>query len=70
MVATPGEIPVTTPVPDTVATPGEPDVHAPPDGLLVSVAVLPTQTVDGPEIAVGERLTVTGTTLKQPVESV
>jgi len=50
--------------------PGAPEVHVPPDGLLVRVAVLPTHTADGPVIVVGERLTVTGTDAEHPVGNV
>jgi len=70
MVVTPGEMPVTTPVPVIVPMPGEPDSQEPPDGVPVRTIVFPTQTVEGPVIALGIGLTVTGTTAKHPVGSV
>jgi len=70
IVATPGEIPSTTPVPDTVAVPGAPDDHVPPDGLLVRFIVLPTQTVLGPDIAAGVAFTVIIIVDEQPVDNV
>lgn len=67
---TPGEIPVTTPVPVIVPIVGDPDVHVPPEGVPVNTTVLPTQTVEGPLIAPGIGLTVTGTTDEHPVGNV
>jgi len=70
IVATPGEMPVTTPVPETVAVPGAPDDHVPPDGLLVRFTVLPTHTVLGPEIGAGIGSTVITMLAEQPVDNV
>ena len=63
--------PVTMPVPaPTVAVPVALLVHAPP--LVASVRVMedPSQTVEGPEIAVGDGFTVTMAVIRQPVGSV
>jgi len=49
--AVPAATPVTTPVEDpTVATPGEPELQTPPDGLPVKAIVDPTHTLFGPLI--------------------
>jgi len=49
--AVPGLTPVTMPEAEpTVAIPGDPDVHVPPDGVPVRLVVDPTQTTDGPVI--------------------
>jgi hypothetical protein len=59
---TPVTIPLNIPI---VATPGLLLLHVPP-GVLVSVVVVPTQTVATPEIAVGAVLTVTTAVRIQP----
>ena len=54
MVVVPAKTPPTTPVEvPTVATPGVPLAHTPPLGVPFRVTVVPTQTVDKPEIAGG-----------------
>ncbi len=53
MLAVPAATPVTTPVAvPTVAIPGLPLLHVPPLVALLSVVVLPIQTVDVPIVAV------------------
>jgi hypothetical protein len=63
MFVVPEAIPVTTPVVLTVPTAVLLLDHVPPDVLCVKVAVLPTQTAEGPEIAAGALLTVTVVTV-------
>jgi hypothetical protein len=61
MVSTPAEIPVTTPVAETVAREGVEDNHVPPETVSVNVVAEPMQTADAPEIVpgFGKALTVT-----------
>ena len=59
MIEVPGEMPVAIPEEaPMVATAVLPLVHVPPEGVEFSVVVWPTQTVNGPVIAVGSGLTV------------
>lgn len=64
----PSDAPVTTPVPDTVAS-GEVVDHVPPDGLPVSVTEEPTQVPFAPAI-VGLALTVIVRVVRQVVGKV
>ena len=50
MVLVPAATPVTTPVVETVATPGVPLVQVPPEVVLEKAVVFPTQTVVVPAI--------------------
>lgn len=70
--AVPTVTPVTTPLDEPiVATEGEPEDHIPPVTLLPSVVdELAVHAVDGPVIGPGDRLTVIGFVVKQPVGSV
>jgi len=62
--------PVTIPeLEPTAATPGEPDVHVPPDGVPVRLVVEPTQVTAGPVIT-GCAFTVTVVVVKQPVDNI
>jgi hypothetical protein len=58
MAAVPGDTPVTSPVAPIVATPGLPEVHAPPAVPSVNEVVEPGQTEVRPAIAVGDGATV------------
>lgn len=65
--AVPGAIPTTRPtVAPTVATEGVLLVQVPPDGVLVSMVVLPTHTVPAPDIAEGPGVTLTDIVALQP----
>ncbi len=57
----PADTPVTIPVEPTVETPVAPELHVPPDAVLLRVVVAATQTVAVPvmEPALGEGFTVT-----------
>lgn len=59
MLAVPKDTPVTTPTPDTLATPGAPLLHVPPLTEFESVTVVPVQ-IAAPDgvIADGEVSTV------------
>lgn len=73
MVVTPGETPVTTPPPDTLATTTDADDHVPPTGLPESVTVPPGHKPVGPPaviVAAPEESTVTTVETEQPVASV
>ena len=70
MVTAPAEIPVTEPVPETVARAVLLLFQAPPDGVDDNDIELPTHTADGPEMAVGNALTVNGMLTEQPVGKV
>ena len=58
MLAVPNATPVTTPVPDTVATPVLPLDHVPPGDESPNVVVDPTQTDSEPVMAGGAASTV------------
>ncbi len=58
MTAVPSDIPVTTPLPDTLATPGDPLLHVPPVIEFVSVTVVPVHTI-APEGVIAEGLAPT-----------
>ena len=63
MVDVPADTPVTTPVVALMlATPVLLLLHTPPDELLLNVVVLPTQTLDMPEIGPNTGLAYTVTT--------
>ena len=63
-VTMPVELPIVTdPVPAVVA-------HVPPDVALLSVVVVPGQTVSSPDIAAGNGFTVTGRMVVQPMPDV
>ena len=66
IVAVPGVIPVTTPVPDTVATAVLELLHATGLVVVLSVVVLPAHTVAVPVIAVGTGVIVTTAVVTQP----
>lgn len=66
IVAVPGVIPVTTPVPDTVATAVLELLQATGLVVVLRVVVLPTHTVAVPVIAVGTGVTVTTAVVTQP----
>jgi len=71
IVDVPGLTPVTTPVPEIVATAGVELLHAPKDVELLSVMELPTHTaVPPPVMAVGREFTVTTAVVIQPVDAV
>jgi hypothetical protein len=58
MVAVPAATPVTIPVlGPTVATPVDPELHVPPEVVLLNVEVLPVQIVDVPVFAVTALMT-------------
>jgi hypothetical protein len=57
MMLVPGDTPVTTPVPETVATVGVPLIHTPPVVAVARVVVLPAQTVSVPVMGNGLGLT-------------
>lgn len=60
-------MPVTTPVPDTSATAGDPLLQMPPDVASVSVIVLPTHTVGlTGEMPPGAVFTVTTVVAEHP----
>jgi hypothetical protein len=59
MILVPGDTPVTTPVPEIVATVGVPLIHTPPVVALASVVVLPVHTVKVPVMGNGLGLTLT-----------
>jgi hypothetical protein len=69
IVTMPGFTPVTTP-PSTVATDVDDEVHDPPGGVSVSVAVAPAQTELTPMIGPGDGLTVTTVVPVQPLVDV
>lgn len=62
----PGDMPVTMPEREPTAAPAE-LAHNPPPTRSPREMVVPWHTVDGPVIAVGERLTVTVLLVVQPV---
>ena len=66
IVAVPGVMPVTTPVPDTVAMAVLELLQATGLVVVLSVVVLPTHTVAVPVIAVGTGVTVTTAVVTQP----
>jgi hypothetical protein len=66
IVAVPGVIPVTTPVPDTVAMAVLELLQATGLVVVLRVVVLPTHTVAVPVIAVGTGVTVTTAVVTQP----
>ena len=71
MIATPADIPVTSPVvKPTVATPLLLLAQVPPALELINVTVLLMHTPDGPVIADGKGLTVIVVVLLQPVGKV
>ena len=70
IVVVPGVRPVTIPEPDTVATAILELLQPPPNGVLVSVIVLPAHTVVGPPIAPAAVLTVTTAVVIQPPDDV
>ena len=68
IVAAPGEMPLTTPVPEPiVAMAGLLLLHVPPVVALLRVVVKPGQTLVVPVIAVGNGFTVNVTVFRQPV---
>jgi len=71
ILATPAEEPLTTPV---VEPTGATDIllllHVPPTVASLNVITEPIHTEDGPVIATGTGLTVTGCVTKQPVDNV
>ena len=67
----PGPEPVNNPVEDTIeAIPPGDTLHVPPADASVSVTDEPEHTADGPPMANGSGLTVTGLVVKQLVPSV
>ena len=71
MVVTPVAIPVTSPLNEPIVpAAGLLLTHTPPGTPSVNVVVLPAQTVDDPNIAVGDVLTVIVLPAVQPVGSV
>ena len=72
MFAVPEEIPVTTPVAVTVATPVAPELQIPPVAMSLSGIVEPVHTVDAPAIvpAFGAGLTVTTVFTLHPAPAV
>lgn len=71
MIGMPAATPVTTPVPEiTVARAVLLLVHAPPEGVLLSVVVVVVQTVAVPVIAEGVMFTVNGNATPQPAAEV
>ena len=69
MFAVPGATPVNIPVAaPTLATPAEPELHVPPDVVLLRLDVVPAQTDNVPVIGFGPALTVTTMLWKQPEE--
>ena len=71
MIDVPAARPVAIPVPaSTDALAGTLLVHTPPDGVVESGSMEPTQMDDTPLIAAGISLTVTSFVLPQPVLSV
>lgn len=54
----------------TVAIPGDPLVHTPPEGELPNVILPPIPTIDGPVIALGKGLTVITVVIEQPDDNV
>ena len=71
MVVTPAATPVTMPLEVPMeAVAAFALLHAPPPTRSVKVVVAPVQTLTAPDIVDGERLTVTGAVMKQPVGNV
>ena len=65
---TPAAIPVTTPVSEPMeAVPGNEEVQTPPGTPSLSGAVAPAQTLAGPVMDTGERLTVSVAVVLHPV---
>ena len=70
MVVTPAEMPVPTPVDDTVPTAELLLLQTPPGVIQLSPVVEPTQTVSVPVIGAGFGLTIIVTVTEQPPGSV
>lgn len=70
MRAVPAFIPVTTPLPSTIATPVELLLHEPPGVLLLTLMLLFLHTAVAPAIAAGLLFTTTDDTVRHDVGSV
>ena len=70
MNAVPPDTPVTIPLKDpTVAIPGAPELHVPPEDVSVKVAGTPAQMTALPDIGAGNGSTVTEAVTKHPAPS-